>query len=225
MYIDRPETDKDRPPLSLLNRLDPRLRLAAGLVCICLAIQVRDYKILAALIAGALALLIRGGKTLLRRLIPLNTFTALLFVSLPLGELITSAVHNTEPHIAAALYKAALYGARINTAALLSMIFIIPLGISVLSGALMKLGVPPKLVTLLILSYRFIFILWERISTAVLSLRLRRPKTMPKLTELRAYAAMFAAAIISAELRSRKIAAAMKARGFDGVFPVTGDFT
>jgi cobalt/nickel transport system permease protein len=88
----------------------------------------------------------------------------------------------------------------------------------------MKMGAPPKLITLLILTYRFIFILWERIFTATLSLRLRKPKTMPKLTEFRAYAAMFAAAIISAELRSRKVMTAMEARGFDGRFPVTVDF-
>jgi energy-coupling factor transporter transmembrane protein EcfT len=44
---------------------------------------------------------------------------------------------------------------------------------------------------------------------------------MPKLTEFRAYAAMFSTAIISAELRSRKVMMAMKAKGFDGVFPIT----
>jgi cobalt/nickel transport system permease protein len=155
------------------------------------------------------------------RLIPINTFVIMLVASLPLGEYLASALNNTEPHVIDSLHNALVYGARINIAALLYMIFIIPMGISALSGALMKMGVPPKLITLLILTYRFIFILWERIFTATLSLRLRKPKTMPKLTEFRAYAAMFAAVIISAEQRSRKVITAMKARGFDGVFPIT----
>jgi cobalt/nickel transport system permease protein len=224
MFINRLEIDKNRFPLCLLNPLDPRPRLAAGLVCIALAIRVSDGKILAALIAAALAVLATNGRTLWRRLIPVNAFAVMLFASLPLGEWLTSALRRAEPHISGALCKAALYGARVNIAALLYMIFIIPLGISALSGALVKMGAPEKLAALLILTYRFIFMLWERIYTAALSLRLRKPKTMPKLTEFRAYAAMFAAALISAELRSRKVITAMKARGFDGVFPVTADF-
>ena len=112
MFINRLEINKNRFPLFVLNRLDPRLRLGAGVVCIALAIQTSDYKTLAALIAAALAVLITNGRALWRRLIPVN-----------------------------------------------------------------------------------------------------------------AYAAMFAAAVISAELRSRKVLTAMKARGFDGVFPVTADFT
>jgi cobalt/nickel transport system permease protein len=224
MFINRLEIDKNRFPLFLLNPLDPRLRLAAGIVSIALAIQIEDYKILAALIAAALAVLITNGRVLLLRLIPMNIFALMLFVSLPLGECLTAALNNTEPHFINSLRNAVVYAARIHIAALLYMIFIIPLGISALSGALMKMGVPPKLITLLILTYRFIFILWERIGTALLSLRLRKPKTMPKLTEFRAYAAMFTAAIISAELRSRKVMMAMRAKGFDGVFPITVDF-
>jgi cobalt/nickel transport system permease protein len=224
MFINRLEIDKNRFPLFLLNHLDPRLRLTAGIVFIALAIQIRDYKILAALIAAALAVLITNGRVLLMRLIPINAFVLMLFVSLPFGEYLTSVLNNTEPHFVSSLRSAVVYAARINMAALWYMIFIIPLGISALSGALMKMGVPPKLITLLILTYRFIFILWERICTALLSLRLRKPKTMPKLTEFRAYAAMFAAAIISAELRSRKVMMAMRAKGFDGVFPITVDF-
>jgi cobalt/nickel transport system permease protein len=224
MFSNRLEINKNRFPLFLLNYLDPRLRIAAGVIGIAFAIQLRDYALLAALFAAALAVLISNGRVVWMRLIPLNTFVLMLFVSLPLGEYLTAALNHTEPRFMNGLRNAAVYAARINIAALLYMIFIIPLGISALSGALMKMGVPPKLVTLLILTYRFIFIVWERIGTATLSLRLRKPKTMPKLTEFRAYAAMFAAVIISAELRSRKVMMAMRARGFDGRFPVTVDF-
>jgi cobalt/nickel transport system permease protein len=224
MFINRLEINKNRFPLFLLNRLDARLRLSAGVVSIALAIQISNCKILAALSAAALAVLITNGRVLLMRLIPVNAFVIVLFISLPLGEYLTATLDNTEPRVISSLYNAAVYAARINIAALLNMIFIIPLGISALSGALMKMRVPPKLVTLLILTYRFIFILWERIYTATRSLRLRKPKTMPKLTEFRAYAALFATVIISAEQRSRKVMTAMKAKGFDGVFPVTVDF-
>jgi cobalt/nickel transport system permease protein len=224
MFINRLEIDKNRFPLFLLNYLDPRLRLVAGIVFIALAIQISNYKILITLFAVALAVLMTNSRVVWMRLIPINTFILMLFVSLPFGEYLTAVLNNTEPLFISSLHNAVVYAARINIAALLYMIFIIPMGISNLSGALAKIGIPPKLITLLILTYRFIFILWERIFTATLSLRLRKPKTMPKLTELRAYAAMFAAAIISAELRSRKVLMAMEAKGFDGVFPITMDF-
>jgi cobalt/nickel transport system permease protein len=224
MFINRLEIDKTRFPLSLLNYLDPRLRLAMGIVFIVFTIQISNYKILAALFAVALAVLITNGWVLWMRLIPINTFALMLFVSLPLGEYLMAVLNNTEPLFISSLHNAAVYAARINITALLYMIFIIPMGISSLSGALAKIGVPPKLITLLILTYRFIFILWERIFIATLSLRLRKPKTMPKLMEFRAYAAMFVTAIISAELRSRKVLMAMEVKGFDGLFPITEDF-
>jgi cobalt/nickel transport system permease protein len=224
MFIDRLEINKNRFPLRVLNRLDTRLRLAAGFVFIAFAIQISDYKILAALAVVCAAVLITNGRVIMRRLIPVNAFALMLFVSLPLGEFLTTALNNTAPDYAESVYTAMLYTARINIAALLYMIFIIPMGISALGGALAKLRVPSKLVTLLVLTYRFIFILWDRVSAAALSLRLRKPKDMPKAAELRAYAAMFATALISAELRSRKVLLAMKAKGFDGAFPLTADF-
>jgi cobalt/nickel transport system permease protein len=225
MFINRMEIDKNRFPLFLLNRLDPRPRFAAGIVFIALAMQISNYKILAAIFLGALAVLITNARVVWMRLIPVNAFALTLFASLPAGELLTSALNNTEPVFINSIHSAVVYAARINIAALLYMIFIIPMGISNLNGVLSKMGAPPKLITLLFLTYRFIFILQERIFTAVLSLRLRKPKTMPKLTEFRAYAAIFAAAIISAELRSRKIMTAMYVKGFDGLFPVTVDWT
>jgi cobalt/nickel transport system permease protein len=221
MYLDRLEINKNRFPLCVLNRLDMRLRLAAGIVLTALTIQADNYKIPAAVIAVCCAFLITNGRVILLRLIPVNIFALMMFGSLPLGEYLTAALGYGEPRFS--VYRAAVYTMRINAAALLYMVFIIPAGISALCGALAKMHVPQKLITLLILTHRFIFILSDGIFTAALSLRLRKPKTMPVLTEFRAYAAMFSTAVISAELRSRRVITAMKARGFDGVFPVTVD--
>ncbi|MDR1420905.1 MAG: energy-coupling factor transporter transmembrane protein EcfT [Treponema sp.] len=223
MYINRLEIDKSRFPLCLLNRLDARLRLVAGVVLIALAIQITDYKILLPVIVMCFVFLIPCGRVIISRLVPVNVFVLMLFVSLPLGDCLEAALNNTEPQYRNSLSNACLYAARINIAALLYMLFIIPMGISALSGALTKMRAPSKLISLLILTYRFIFIFSQRIFAAALSLRLRKPKTMPRSTELRAYAAMFSTAIISAELRSRKVMMAMKTKGFDGVFPVTAD--
>jgi cobalt/nickel transport system permease protein len=101
------------------------------------------------------------------------------------------------------------------------MVFIIPLGIGGLANALSKLRVSSKLIALLLLTYRFIFVMYERVWTASLSLRMRRPASMPSIQLWRAYAAMLASAIIGAEMRSQKVWTALQSRGFDGVFPLT----
>jgi cobalt/nickel transport system permease protein len=83
---------------------------------------------------------------------------------------------------------------------------------------------PSKLVTLLALTYRFIFVMYERVFTSTVSLRVRKPPSMTAITLWCSYAGLLTSAIISAERRSQKVWMSLKSRGFDGVFPVTEEF-
>jgi energy-coupling factor transporter transmembrane protein EcfT len=103
------------------------------------------------------------------------------------------------------------------------MLFIVPLGIGGLANVLLKFHVPKKLAALLILSYRYIFVMYERLSVSLLSMKLREPKKST-LSRWRSHAAVFAAFLASALFRSRKIEIAMRERGFNGAFPVTAVF-
>jgi cobalt/nickel transport system permease protein len=103
------------------------------------------------------------------------------------------------------------------------MLFVVSLGIERLAPALTKLRVNAKLVSLLILSYRYVFIMHDRIFRSLLSMRLRRPR-LTTTAAWRSYTALFASAFAGAFFRAQKISRAVKARGFDGVFPLTRSF-
>jgi cobalt/nickel transport system permease protein len=204
MYPDRLEFKNDP-----LKTFDPRCRIAAGMVFLFTVLYITNSFLLLCLIVSVTLWLFRDIRTVLLRLSALNLFCAMLFVTMPLGG---------EP-LAAAL----LYALRINAAALLSMLFVVSMGIGNLVPALSKLKVPGKLVSLLMLSYRYLFVLYRRVFCSVLSIRLRRPRQTMTMT-WRSYAAAFAAVFAGALFRSRKVKRAAGARGFDGVFPLTRTF-
>jgi cobalt/nickel transport system permease protein len=204
MYPDRLEFKYDP-----LKTFDPRCRLASGLVFICTVLYITSGLLLVCLIVSVALWLFRDIRIVLLRLSGLNLFCAMLFVTMPLGG---------EP-----LSAALLYTLRINAAALLSMLFVISMGMGNLIPALSQLKVPGKLVSLLVLSYRYLFVLYRRVFHSVLSLRLRRPRQTTAMA-WRSYAAAFASVFAGALFRSRKVKQAAEARGFDGLFPLTRTF-
>jgi cobalt/nickel transport system permease protein len=192
-----------------LKTSDARCRLAAGAVFIMAVIQVSAFCLLIGVIPVLFLALARDGKTVMRRMVRVNVFCLMLFVTMPLGG--ESAL------------KAALYTLRVNAAALAYMFFVIPMNMGVIASALLALKVPPKLAALLVLCYRYIFVLYERVFVAILAMRLRRPR-QGTLAAWRSYTAVFSSALASAVLRSEKVSAAMRLRGFDGSFPITTTF-
>jgi cobalt/nickel transport system permease protein len=226
MYLDHLELKKDPLQAKSGKTIDLRCRVICAFVFIATAVSISNYYILTTLIIVLTILLMPSIRIVLLRLIPVNIFTLMLWVSLPLGVFITTyseGVINTVSYTNA-LYDALRYTLRINTAALLTIVFIIPVGISGLSNALSKLAVPKKLVALILLSYRYIFVMFERISVSLLSLRLREPPKRATLDRWRTRAALVATALLSAEQRSQKVWLAMQSRGFTGTFPVTATF-
>jgi cobalt/nickel transport system permease protein len=214
VFIDRLELNGRSPPVSLLRRLDPRCRIVTAVALITLAVQLEASVSLIALILICLVFLVSALRVVLLRLLPVNVFTLALWLSLPLG----ARFGGLSP--AAAL----LYTLRINAAALLYMALVIPLGIGGLSNALSSLHIPPKLISLLLLTHRFIFVMYERVFSSALSLRIRKPRGMTAPTLWRSYAGLLSSSLIGADIRSRKVWTALVSRGFDGAFPVTEEF-
>jgi cobalt/nickel transport system permease protein len=212
MYLDRLEFKKD--PLPRWFRGDLRCRVIGAFLLIAISVTLSNCWILGALVVVLIASLIKSIRIVLPRLVPVNVFTLMLWVSLPLGARFGSLT----------VSEALMFSLRINAAALLYMLFIIPIGISGLGNALSKLSVPKKLVSLLMLTHRYIFVMFERVSVSALSLRLRQPASLPVMAQWRSYGALFATALLSAEFRSQKVWIAMRSRGFDGIFPVTRTF-
>jgi cobalt/nickel transport system permease protein len=173
------------------------------------AVNILHLFLLLGLIIAGFILLFWDIKVVLLRLIPVNIFCGMLCITIPLG----GGSFNTF----------IWYALRINAAAVLYMLFIIPLGIGGLAAALAKLKTPAKLISLLILTYRYLFVMYERVFLSILSIRLRRPRQSTAMS-WRSYTAVFASALISALFRAQKVYLAMQSRGFNGVFPITRVF-
>jgi energy-coupling factor transporter transmembrane protein EcfT len=176
--------------------------------------------LLAALVLGAAFSLRREGKRVLARLLPVNLFALFLVLTVLQGALWEGAGGSG---VRAALGAALVYVLRINAAALLYMALIIPLGIGGLTNALLKLRCPEKLAALLLLTYRALFVMYQRLFVAAASLRLRQPR-QGTLGQWKSYAAVFGTALVSALQRSGKIGRALQSRGFCGSLPITRSF-
>jgi energy-coupling factor transporter transmembrane protein EcfT len=215
MYLDRLDFKNDR-----LRGIDPRCRLGAGICLIAAAVYSSSPLVLGCLILGPVLCLSKDIPVVLRRLIPVNLFALILWLTLPLGAL----AGGPGPGIGGALNRALVYTLRINAAALLYMAAIIPLGPGGLANALIKLRLPHKLAALFLLTYRYIFVMYGRVFISLRSMLIRRPR-QNTLGRWASYTAVFSAALVRALQRSRNIGQAMRVRGFTGVVPVTRSFS
>jgi cobalt/nickel transport system permease protein len=200
MYPDRLEFKKDP-----FRGFDGRCRLLSAVLLISAAITAADYVTPGGIILGCLLVLSREARVTVRRLIPVNVMTAVLWLPAAAGFDPSAALR---------------YTLRINCAALISMCFVFPMGISPLAAALAGLKAPSKLAALFILTCRYIFLLHDRLFTALASMGLRGT-IHNHLYRWRSISAVFASVLTGALFRGEKIRAAMVCRGFDGVFPVT----
>jgi cobalt/nickel transport system permease protein len=200
MYPDRLEYKKDA-----FRVFDGRCRLLSAFLLTAAAITTTSCLTLAGMILGCLPVLFREARVTLRRLIPVNTMAAALWLPAALGF---------DPSLAL------LYTLRLNCAALLSMCLVFPMGISLFAASMAGLKAPRKITALVILTCRYIFLLYERLFTALASMRLRC-SIQHDLYRWRSISAVFASVLTGAVFRGKKIQAAMVCRGFDGTFPVT----
>jgi cobalt/nickel transport system permease protein len=205
MYPDRLEFKKD-----ILKSIDGRCRLLSAAFVIISVVTIRDVVLLSGAALVLLCVAAPGEFSVtVRRLLPVNMMAVLLWLPLIAGFSPQSAL---------------LYTLRINCAALAYMRFVTPMGISLIASSMSALKVPEKLVSLFVLTYRSIFLLYEGLAAALIAMRLRLPENTA-LSQWRSLAAVFATTLTRAAFRSEKIRIAMLNRGFEGAFPVTVFFS
>jgi cobalt/nickel transport system permease protein len=203
MYLDRLEYKKD-----LLKSFDGRCRLLSAAFVIISVVNITNTVLLCGVILAGLCVLLREFRVTIQRLIPVNMMVFALWIPVIIGF---------DPH------AALLYTLRINCAALVYMCLVAPMSISLLASSMSALKMPEKLVSLFVLTYRYIFLLYEVLATALVSMRLRLLKHNTTY-QWRSMAAVFAATLTRAAFRSGKVWIAMSSRGFDGSFPIIISF-
>ena len=191
---------------SCLARLDGRWRLASLLlVMAALAISHTVWaNLLGLLLAGVVARLARvPPRWLLERLIGLGLLLLLFVVPLALLGQLTQA--------ALVLLKGFSLG-------LFTAVLLVSAAVEQTAQAARALGMPALLVQLLLLTYRYTFLLADELQRLRLALRLRGYRNRADWRSYQVVAAATGTLLVRGADRAERVAAAMRCRGFDGQF-------
>jgi cobalt/nickel transport system permease protein len=214
---------------SPIHRTDPALRVVAAVFYSFTVALADDLPALAAalLFSAVLAAAARLPlKALLQRLAAAAGFLLLLWLVLPLsypgdpllriGPLVVSRQGVRMALLITCKTSAILIG---FTALVASM------HLATLGHTLTRLGVPDKLVHLLLLAYRYIFVIQIEYQRLVRAAKLRNFRPSTTLHTYRTYAYLLGMLFVRASERSARVHQAMKCRGFNGRFHSLDSFS
>jgi cobalt/nickel transport system permease protein len=97
--------------------------------------------------------------------------------------------------------------------------------LSTLGHTLLRLGMPNKLVHLLLLAYRYIFVIQIEYQRLLRAAKLRNFRPATTMHTYRTYAYLLGMLFVRASERSARVHQAMKCRGFDGRFHSLDSFS
>lgn len=207
---------------SWVHRLDPRFKITGAVVLSVTAALIKDFQALSVVLAFSILLILSAKlkpRTIGRRLLSLAGFLLLIWLVLPLtyeGEPFyrIGPLTVTEPGV--------LLCAQITLKSVSILLIFIAListmTIATLGHALGRLYVPGKLVQLLLMTYRYIFVIeqeYQRLTTAI---KIRGFRSGTNLHSYRTYAYLIGMLFVRASVRAKQVQNAMACRGFKGRF-------
>lgn len=205
-----------------LHRIDPRLRIVAAAFFSCAVAIFEAFPALAAACLAAMVLLLAPGLSVRevgRRLTVLAGFLLLLWVLLPLTY--EGALYGTLGPFQL-YWPGILLSARITlksiaiVAVFTALVATIP--VNTLGQSLGHLRVPAKLVYLLLMCYRYTFVIEQEYHRLSAAMKIRGFKPRTNLHTYRSYAYLVGMLFVRAATRADRVYQAMRCRGFDGRF-------
>jgi cobalt/nickel transport system permease protein len=217
-------------PPSFLQRVDPRWKLAAVLLASLAIAMLRSAGPALVALGGAFVLvaLARVPATwLLRRLAVAMTLFVLLLVWLPF------VIEEKHEILDLGVVRLSLTGLerliRLS-ACLASMLCLVLMMLATtplndIFKAAGALYVPRVLVFVMLLTYRYVFLLMEEFARLRIALRVRGFRNRANLHSYRTIGQVAGTLLVRSHERSERVAQAMQARGFDGQFRSLQDFS
>jgi len=205
---------------SILHRIDPRYKVVAAVVfSMVVAVSYRFPTLLAALFAAALLTLAAhlDLKAVGRRLLVVIGFLILLWVLLPVtfkGDVLAriGPLTVTRPGVVMAAQISLK-----SIAILLAFIALITtMNFSTLGHALDRLHLSGKFVHLLLMTYRYIFVIEQEYQRMVRAAKIRGFRPGTNLHTYRTFAYFVAMLFVRAASRADRVYRAMRCRGFNG---------
>jgi cobalt/nickel transport system permease protein len=210
-------------PDSSLRRLDPRWKLAALVLAAAGASALGTVTVAGAFFG--LTLILAGVARVpwvwyLRRLAGLAVVLLIFVVLLPF------VVRDDGPSISVGPLQMSRYGLTVAGLLCLKAFAIVTLMIVVLVSAPLDatlkaahaLRVPGLLIQLVVLTYRYVFLLIDELARLLIALRVRGYRLRPRRPRLRMLGLLTGTMLVRGYERAERVGQAMRCRGFDGHF-------
>ncbi len=207
---------------SAIGRIDPRIRVAVAAVYTSVVAVTDDTAALLAAMGVSVLLVLLARLPLFavaRRLTVVAGFLVLIWALLPLtyggpvvGRLGALTFH--APGVRLAL-QITLKSVSIVTA---FIALVATMDIATLGHSLLRLKMPAKVAYLLLMTYRYIFVLEQEYQRLLRAARIRGFKPGTNLHSYRTYAYLVGMLFVRASNRAQRVHQAMKCRGFRGRF-------
>jgi cobalt/nickel transport system permease protein len=207
---------------SIIHQLDPRIRVGFTILyAFVVALSYRFSVLIAALVLSAILIAISqvSIKEVLIRIATANALILLLWLVLPFtfnGKVLTRIGSF------AIYYPGLVLAAQItlkSNAILLAFIALIAtMPLASLGHALHRLGVPEKIVHLLLITYRYLFVIEQEYLRLIRAAKIRGFRPGTNANTYQTYAYVIGMLFVRAAARAERVHQAMLCRGFKGKF-------
>ena len=203
---------------SWIHRLDPRIRFVTACFYTSALALSRDLGVLTAAVAVSFVLLLLArlpGRKVLQRMVLVNTFVVFLWLVLPLTfqgpvAFCIGGMNVYHPGIV----MAAQITLKSNAILMALIALIATLDFATLGWALDRLQVPDKVVYLLLMTYRYVFVLEQEYRKIVRAVRIRGFRPGTNVHTYKTYAYLIGMLLVRSIQRADRVYKAMLCRGF-----------
>ena len=207
---------------SIVHQLDPRIRVGITILyAFVVALSYQFSVLVAALVLSAILIIISqiSIKEVVKRIVTVNALVFLLWVILPFtfhGEVLTRvgsfAIYRPGVTLAAQITL------KSNAISLAFIALIATMPFATLGHALHRLGVPDKIVHLLLMTYRYIFVIEQEYKRLLRAAKIRGFQPGTNINTYRTYSYVIGMLFVRAAARAERVHQAMLCRGFKGKF-------
>jgi cobalt/nickel transport system permease protein len=213
---------------SFVHKLDPRIRLVtAGLYSIAVALS-RDFQALSAavLIAFVLVMLAQlSAREIIKRIAVVNSLMVLLWLVLPLTfQGSTALTFGPLTVYYGGIIMAAQITLKSNGILLALIALVTTMNSSTLGYALNWLHAPDKIVHLLLMTYRYVFLIEQEYQRLIRAAQIRGFRPGTNLHTYKTYAHIVGMLLVRSAVRAERVYNAMLCRGFKNKFYCLHEF-
>jgi len=207
---------------SVIHSIDPRIKVVLALIYSFVVALSSSFVILLSSLVTSMALVMVArldAGEVLKRLAILLGFILLIWMLVPLTYPGTALFRIGPVGFSSPGVLLAAQISLKSTAILLALMALLAtMTIATLGHALGCLGIPDKLVYLLLITYRYVFVMEQEYQRLTRAMKIRAFKPGTNLHSYQSYAYLVGMLFVHASVRADRVSKAMKCRGFTGRF-------